>query len=470
MLSGNYDPRIDINNVTGSCGRELDVLIALLKKKIKSRDPSIKGIKYPKLLLKSLMELNGMVGMERLKDSISLQIMRLISALNTGEKNNSMLNTILYGPPGVGKTKVGIILAKIWFALGFLQGNISESSNESASNVDNSLNTQLVITIIFIVLWFMTYIIQAGSFVYKKLGLYWLMAILGGLILLGLFIYWSGAISKLMRKDNNYSPELIRKVEKGQIDERHIITVVSRRDFVADYVGQTAGKTKRLLMSNIGKVLFIDEAYSLLNDSRDPFGLEALTAINLFMSENPGSIVVIFAGYKDLMQNGIFKAQPGLPRRCMWHFECDGYDGLQLSEIFFRQVAVKGWEIENKQAAAALIQQHSNLFPSFGGDTERLVFFSQLEASRNEFLSTSSTPSTTLTIDHIKNGIERLKQNNIHSDPKPQNTDHNLLSSLISSLSQQQRSQTENSNETSCISNTKSNSRYTDLNNLDISC
>jgi hypothetical protein len=173
--------------------------------------------------------------------------------------------------------------------------------------------------------------------------------------------------------------------------------------------------------------VFIDEAYSLLNDSRDPYGLEALTTLNLFMSENPESIVVIFAGYEDLLQNGIFKAQPGLPRRCMWQFKCEGYNGPQLASIFYRQLEKEGWDVVNRKAVTKLITKNLDLFPSFGGDTERLSFFSQLEASRETFLSTKNTAHIgirTLTIEQIKRGLERLKENNIHKvDPKPNYAD-----------------------------------------------
>ena len=454
-------------NCDNGSENNLEILIEKLKNKISERDKSVSKIKYPKMLIKSLLELESMIGMKRLKNSIALQVMRLIFALNAGQKNKSMLNTILYGSPGVGKTKVGIILAKIWFSLGYLQGR-EEVSVQNSYTPENSISSQLVITVIFIILWFMTYIIQAASFVYKKLGLYWLSAIIGGIILVGLFLYWSGSLNNLITQNNQYTQSAVQKVIDGHIDDRHIITVVSRRDFVADYVGQTAGKTKNLLMANLGKVIFIDEAYSLLNDSRDPFGLEALTTLNLFMSENPGSTVVIFAGYKDLMQNGIFKAQPGLPRRCMWHFECDGYDGYQLSEIFFLQVSKANWKITNKDEICHLIQSNSHLFPSYGGDTERLLFFAELEASKELFMSPNSSSSRILSFEHIQKGIQRLKDNNIHkhpinSDNTSQYTDPNSQSEIIKNLLKTFSQQSSNS------SNTSKQYPSTQIENLDIS-
>jgi len=161
--------------------------------------------------------------------------------------------------------------------------------------------------------------------------------------------------------------------------------------------------------------LFIDEAYSLLNDTRDAYGMEALTTLNLFLSENPGKIVVIFAGYEDLMKYGIFQAQPGLLRRCMWKFKIDGYSGDELADIFFLQAKKEGWRIPSKEIRKIrnVISSNKQLFTAFGGDTERLLFFSQLEASKNSIsMSSSDLSGKLLTYNDIKMGIISLKENN----------------------------------------------------------
>ena len=111
------------------------------------------------------------------------------------------------------------------------------------------------------------------------------------------------------------------------------------------------------------------------------------------MSEHPDSIAIIFAGYKNLMKNGIFRIQPGLPRRCMWHFKCKGYDGDQLGDIFLRQVYSEGWKIRESDypKIRQLICNNIDMFTAYGGDTERLLFFSQLEASRTNMMRSSNT-------------------------------------------------------------------------------
>ena len=396
-------------------GGSLDKLIYDLQQKIKAKDPSVSKIKHPEMLIDSLTNMNDMIGMDRLKEAVALQVMRLIDALNSGQNNLGMLNTILYGDPGVGKTRVGILLAKIWYSLGFLDNNVEKSTwiDSMASTTGEEFYSMAMIAfVIGYYVWLML------KLLYNNLGFMWLCIILALALLLtlGVWWWWKKRNEQPQHQGNN---NIGNNVTASDEFDRSIINVVSRRDFVGDYVGQTAGKTKRLLEENRGKVLFIDEAYSLMNSHTDPYGIEALTTLNLFLSENENKIVVIFAGYKDLMQDGIFRHQPGLPRRCMWHFECDGYDGDQLGNIFLLQLREQGWSVSNEQAVKRVISKNRKLFSSFGGDTKRLIFFAQLAASRNRFYS-SEQSNNVLTIEDITEGIQFLQENNIQKDRSSQ--------------------------------------------------
>lgn len=401
---------IDTMEYTNEAPTELNSLINMLKSKIQSKDPHIQNIKYPKLLVESLEELDRLVGMDTLKDSISMQVMRLIDNLSSKDCSSKMLNTILYGPPGVGKTKVGIIMAKIWFSLGYLEK--SKESEGKTFTISGEEDYSSLIPIAIIILFYgATYIFSGLSYAYNKIGLLWLTVIMISSVILLLVIYNNKTTYNWIMKLKDYGTD----EDVNKMDDRDIIKVVSRQDFVAEYLGQTATKTKKLLHANVGKVLFIDEAYSLLNDPRDAYGMEALTTLNLFMSENPNSIAVIFAGYKDLMKHGIFTAQPGLPRRCMWHFECSEYAGEELFEIFMRQVSNDGWAIKpgDSFVIKRMICDNEDYFPAYGGDTERLLFYSQLEASKSKFHDHSN--NNVLTINHIRSGLEKLKENNINN-------------------------------------------------------
>ena len=393
---------------------KLGDLINKLHAQIKSHDPKIKVIKHPIKLLNSLRKLNGVIGMERVKDDIADQVIYLIMTMRNGEHNAYMLNTIFYGPPGVGKTKIGVILSEIWYGLGF----IGHKTITVKSTITNSMNFDSI-TFLIISL-YLIYALQFLALIYRKIGLFYFAVIIGLILLFLLLIAWwwyaSSSISTTTYEDV-VDPELIK--------------IVSRKDFVAEYVGQTAIKTEKLLNKYRGKVLFIDEAYSLLNDSRDPFGLEALTTLNQFMSENPNDIVIIFAGYKDKMQSGIFSIQPGLPRRCMWHFECDGYNGAELYSIFKSQLAIDGWEVEEDPRIEKIFLNNERCFPSFGGDTERLCFFAKLESNREAFHNNGEM-NHTLTYKQVVKGLNMLKQNNIQHDAQPSTDDQ--LSQLLSKM------------------------------------
>lgn len=405
---------------------ELEKLIYILKKGIKKDEPGIKVIKYPELLVTALEELNEVIGMHRIKESAAIQTVRLIENLKAGERSPKMLNTVLTGAPGLGKTMVGVKLAKIWFALGFLSPEGSTTTTTTKKTVfENPMGNgmpDMNSLFLLLIAWIGTYFIQALSYAYNKIGLFWLAFVISFVIFVFVLIYWSEKDSKWITK---YITKEVTEENLKEASDRDIISVVSRNDFVGEFLGHTSGKTKKLLEANIGKVLFIDEAYSLLNDPRDAYGYECLNTLNLFLSENPDKIVVIFAGYKEQMEASIFAAQPGLRRRCMWSFNCDVYSGEELADIFFLQSEKDGWEIssDNKMKIKRMIIRNESTFKNYGGDTERLVYLSSLEASRNNLNSISDTflssvetnelnKTKILTFKDVEKGLVTLKENN----------------------------------------------------------
>lgn len=119
--------------------------------------------------------------------------------------------------------------------------------------------------------------------------------------------------------------------ECGILKRGHLI-VASRADFVAGFVGQTAGKTKKKIKEALGGVLFIDEAYSLLGHSNSDFGKEVIDTLVDEMTKQNENLVVVLAGYPIEMDQ-LLESNPGLRSRFKKYFLFPDYSSEELLEI-----------------------------------------------------------------------------------------------------------------------------------------
>ncbi len=107
-----------------------------------------------------------------------------------------------------------------------------------------------------------------------------------------------------------------------------------RDGLVGQYIGETGKKTRKVIESAMGGVLFIDEAYSLIpKDSSKDFGPEAIATLLKMMEDYKNDFVVIVAGYKDEMQFFI-DSNPGLKSRFTSYVHFEDYTPEQMQEIF----------------------------------------------------------------------------------------------------------------------------------------
>lgn len=121
-----------------------------------------------------------------------------------------------------------------------------------------------------------------------------------------------------------------------------------RSSLVAGYTGQTAIKTQKVIKQAIGGVLFIDEAYSLVNDDRDSFGKEAIETLLKAMEDHRDEMVVIVAGYDDLM-HGFIDSNPGLASRFSKYFHFPDYTPDEMVQIFHRFCIQNGYDFSNDE-------------------------------------------------------------------------------------------------------------------------
>lgn len=117
-----------------------------------------------------------------------------------------------------------------------------------------------------------------------------------------------------------------------------------RSDLVAGYSGQTSLKTKAKIQEALGGVLFIDEAYSLAEDS---FGKEAIDTLVADVENYRSELMVIIAGYSDDMDIFLSKNQ-GLNSRFPNEIIFEDYSVNEMLSIFNGMLASKGLTAENE--------------------------------------------------------------------------------------------------------------------------
>lgn len=150
-----------------------------------------------------------------------------------------------------------------------------------------------------------------------------------------------------------------------------------RSALVAGYLGQTAIKTQKVIQEAMGGVLFIDEAYSLAGETDDSYGREAIETILKAMEDHRGELVVIVAGYTELMHRFI-ASNPGLSSRFSKYFEFPDYSGTELLDIFNSFCEKNGYELD-AEASELLRQRFEKLY------AERDRHFGNARTARNLF-------------------------------------------------------------------------------------
>ncbi len=120
----------------------------------------------------------------------------------------------------------------------------------------------------------------------------------------------------------------------GLLARGHCVEV-GRADLVAGYVGQTALKTREHIREALDGVLFIDEAYSLSRQAGDNFGREAIDTLVKAMEDFRGRLIVIAAGYPELIA-GFIASNPGLRSRFTTTLYFPDFSSGELGEILVR--------------------------------------------------------------------------------------------------------------------------------------
>ena len=118
----------------------------------------------------------------------------------------------------------------------------------------------------------------------------------------------------------------------GVVKNGHLVEC-DRSGLVAGYTGQTAIKTGQVIDFALDGILFVDEAYSLVNGPQDSYGEEAISTLLKRMEDDRDRLVVIVAGYTHEMKRFI-DANSGLASRFTHYVEFPDYTAKELGGIF----------------------------------------------------------------------------------------------------------------------------------------
>jgi SpoVK/Ycf46/Vps4 family AAA+-type ATPase len=140
--------------------------------------------------------------------------------------------------------------------------------------------------------------------------------------------------------------------EMGIVKKGHLVET-DRSGLVAEYVGQTAVKTNKVVDSALDGVLFIDEAYTLVQGNGNDYGQEAIATLLKRMEDDRDRLVVILAGYTDEMKKFI-DSNPGLQSRFSRYIKFPDYNAEELAKIFLLS-AKKSEYVCDKDVEASIV-------------------------------------------------------------------------------------------------------------------
>ncbi|MDN4608462.1 AAA family ATPase [Sporosarcina highlanderae] len=166
-----------------------------------------------------------------------------------------------------------------------------------------------------------------------------------------------------------------------------------RADLVAGYVGQTAMKTREVVLSAMDGVLFIDEAYALAQGGTNDFGKEAIDTLVKMMDDHRDRLVVILAGYSEDMDQFLV-INPGLRSRFPNVIEFSDYSTEQLLRISNQFFEGRGYvlDLAAKEKLSEILSEASKE-PHFGNG--RYVRNLYEKAINNQAIRLSTDPHLT---------------------------------------------------------------------------
>lgn len=187
----------------------------------------------------------------------------------------------------------------------------------------------------------------------------------------------------------------------------------TKADLVGEYVGHTAPKTQKAINDSLDGVMFVDEIYSLGNNSsHKSFDKECIDTITLNLALK--NFLFIGAGYADDVEELFMKQNKGLARRITIRYYITGYNEKELYEMFDKKIRADGFKLEDGKYAQTLFDHHAKaVFKYFGGDINEFIRIIKDEyaVSCIANIDTDNTPVNTPV--NTPEGIQNSVQNSV---------------------------------------------------------
>ena len=194
--------------------------------------------------------------------------------------------------------------------------------------------------------------------------------------------------------------------------------IAKRSDLIGRYLGETAIKTQKIIDMSFGGVLFIDEVYSLGNESStsDIYSKECIDTINQNLSENAGKFICIIAGYKDQVEKCFLNKNSGLNRRFAWKYDLNEYTDSELKNIILKKIFKSSWKIHNLSFLKSWFKGKKEFFINQGGDIDLLFTKIKIAHSKRVFGLPHKYKKILIKDDFDKGLVLFIKNNYIKKD------------------------------------------------------
>lgn len=200
--------------------------------------------------------------------------------------------------------------------------------------------------------------------------------------------------------------------EIGILSKGHLVEV-NRAGLIGGYIGQTALKTQGVIENAQGGVLFIDEAYSLeYSENENDYGHEAIEILLKSMEDNRDDLVVIVAGYPDLMKKFI-DSNPGLRSRFNRYINFRDYNEKELKKIFDKMCRDSDYKISKEasdEIELVLKQKYKNRATNFANAREVRNFYEMLVISQADRLFGRPNLNEQLLVTFEREDVENAKK------------------------------------------------------------